>query len=509
MNLHSKPAHTVELNLPQMLAINSPQKRKHLEWGRGTGKSTVLAYMMKEMAISMPRGKFALTGTSFKSMLSETLPSTIEGLEMFGLFQNIHYYVGQRAPLKLGWAVPFQPPNDWTNCIHFFTGAAFFMVSQDKSSVERRGHNFDAVIGDEAALLDEKRLYNEVLAGNRTHRPAFLDAALYQAEIFTSTTPMTRSGLWFLKNEELARQEPTKYLHLRASSKHNAHNLAPDWLERMKKQAPSELHYRAEILNIRPRLTVNAFYPALKPDVHYYSALDGDHFLNALANRQQLEHTSQADRDCDPDRPLRLVIDPGAAINAAVVKQKVGRTVRSLKSMWRTSPNLLQDLIEHDFVPYYRHHRAKVVDVWYDRTANHRQPDSNKTLAEKIRDMLTKHGWRVNLKMMGAAVIHQDEKYKLIAMAMQEDDARLPLFRINRDNCRDLIVSVENAEAREDSRGRIKKHKASERQMASVPRQHATDLSDAWDLDAYYDIKAALRGEEQEVGGMALLGGNA
>jgi len=503
--MHPKPRHQVELNLPQMLGVMAKQKRRHFEWGRGTGKSTVLAYMMMQMAITMPRGKFALAGTSFRSMLGETLPSTIEGLEMFGIFQGIHFYVGQRAPLKLGWGVPFQPPNDWTNCIHFFTGAAFFLVSQDKSSLERRGHNFDAVIGDEAAQLDEKRLYNEVLAGNRTHRAAFLEAPLYQAEIFTSTTPMTRAGLWFIKNEENARAEPEKFFHLRASSRHNAHNLAPDWLDRMKKQAPSELHYRAEILNIRPRLTVNAFYPALK-EKHYYSALDGDHFLNAFANRQQLEATSLADRDCDPDRPLRLVIDPGADINAACVKQKSGRTVRTLKSMTARSPNLIWHLIENQFVPYYRHHRAKVVDLWYDRTANNRQPDNNRTLAERIRDMLMQHGWKVNLKMVGAAVIHQDEKHKLIAMAMEEDDLRMPIFRINKDNCRDLIISLENAEAKEDSRGRIKKNKASERQMGSIPREHATDLSDAWDLDAYYDIKAALKGEEQGAGGMVLLG---
>ena len=103
-------------------------------------------------------------------------------------------------------------------------------------------------------------------------------------------------------------------------------------------------------------------------------------------------------------------------------------------------------------------------------------------------------------------MIHQDEKHKLIAMAMLEDDPRMPIFRINRDNCRDLIVSMEHAEAGEDSKKRIKKKKESERQMASIPRQHATDLSDAWDLDAFYDIRAALQGEEQQAGDVVLLG---
>lgn len=503
--MNQKPHRTVDLNLPQMLGVLAPQKRKHFEWGRGTGKSTVLAYMMMRMAITMPRGKFALAGTTYVSMLGETLPSTIEGLEMFGIYEGVHYYLRHRAPLKLGWAVPFQPPNEWTNYIHFFTGAAFALMSQDKSSVERRGHNFDAVLGDEAALLDEKRLYNEVLAGNRTNRPAFIGQPLYQAEIFTSSTPMTRSGLWFIKNEEHARAEPSKHFHLRASSKQNAHNLAPDWLERMKKQAPSELHYRAEVLNIRPRLTVNAFYPVLS-EKHYYSAVDGDHFLNAFANRQALEHNSLADRDCDPDRPLRLVIDPGADINAACVKQKAGRTVRTLKDFNSQGAGMIWNLVDDQFVPYYRHHRAKVVDVWYDRTANNRQPDQNKSLAERIRDSLARHGWKVNLRMVGAGVIHQDHKHKLIALAMEERDERLPIFRINRDNCRNTIISMENAEAKEDSRGRIKKVKASERQSGTILREHATDHSDAWDLDAYYDVKAALTGEEQSAGGMVMMG---
>ncbi len=484
---------TLSLNLPQMLAAYSPQGRKWLEWGRGTGKSTILGWFIKELVTSMPRSKGALAGSSFKSMLGETLPSTVEGLERLGIYKDIHYTIGKRADRKFGWDEPFQPPLDWSNFIHFWTGAAIALVSQDKSSVERRGQNFDWVLGDEAAQLDEVRLFNEVLAGNRTRRPLFEGKPLFHAEIFCSTTPVTRAGLWFLKGEEAARRDPRRHVFISASARHNAMNLTPTWFEDMRRSAPSEMMYNAEVLNIRPSLTVQGYYPALGAR-HYYTAIDGDYYLQrAIAGKAHLV-SRVADTDVDPELPLIFSFDPGSAINTCVVMQWDPRTreLRTLRSFWRLYPSLVTELVEHDVLPYYRQHKRKVVELFHDRTANSRQPNTRRTVAEDILHLCRQAGWLVNHRSAGARVITQDEKYHVLNKVLEEKDPKLPKVRINKDHNRDLIISLEHTEARENSKGLVVKDKSSEKRAGSVPRQHATDLGDAWDLPVFYYAKVCM-----------------
>lgn len=479
----------VYLNVPQMLAVLSPQRKKWLEWGRGTGKSTVFGYFMKEVVTRMPRGKFFLTGSSYRQMLGTTLPSTIEGMELFGLRKDVHYFVGHRAARKLGWPEPFQPPNEWTAAIHFYTGAVVQLVSQDKNSISNRGQNWDGGFGDEAALLDEERYFNECIAGNRTLRPAFEQEPLFHCEILASSTPRTREGLWFLKGEELARTDPENHVFIRADARHNAHNLRPGWFQDMRQSMPSLADYKAEVLNIRPRLTTDAYYPALSRG-HYYGNMDGNYYLHRFADGRPLDGSSAADLDVDPNKPLIMSFDPGARINVCVVMQKLGRQLRTVNEFWKLNPSIIQDMIEHDILPYYRTHKHKVVELFYDRTANNRTPDSRRTLAEKMRELFMKAGWQVVMRSLGARPITQDEKYHLINMALEEKDQRLPQLRINKDNCRSLIVSLEMAEARENSKGRIEKDKRSE--ARSGPQQHATHLADAWDLPVFFYCKAGV-----------------
>lgn len=488
------PTKRITLNLAQMAAVLSTQKTKIFEWGRGTGKSTVLAWFMRSMVMGMPRGKFYLTGTTYKAMLGETLPSTRASLERMGIFEDKHYFVGRRGPKH--WEQPFESPADWRNFIHFWTGAAFALVSQDPGRVENRGQNFDGGLGDEVAQLDPERLFNECQAGKRTWREPFRKNPLYLAEIYASSTPVTRTGQWFLKFEEEARTNPKDFLFLRANALMNKHNLSPTWFEEMRIKAASKMMYDAEILNIRPNLTVNGYYPMLKPRLHYYDADDRDYWLGRIVDRKPFMENAEGDMDYDPDLPLCVNIDPGSAINVAVVKQihEKLKEQRTLKSFWRKHPSIIQELIEHDLLPYYTKHRKKVVHLFYDRTAKSRVANSRTTVADDVIALFRKAGWRVEDRTV-RRVVTQDEKYHVIGKVMKEDDPGLYKVRINRGNNRDLIISMENAEAIEDSKGMVRKDKRSEKRMGSLPRQHATDLSDAWDLDTFYYGKVRMRGE--------------
>jgi hypothetical protein len=520
--LSARPVAKLRLNIAQMYAVAAQVRTLMLEWGRGTGKSTVLGYFMRGMATTMPRGKFYLVGTSYKAMLSDTLPSTLEGLERLGLYNGIHYHIGRPGPKH--WERPYQPPTDWSNFIHFWTGAAVQLVSQDKGKVEQRGPNYDAGLGDEVAQLDERRLMNECHAGMRTRREQFEKSPFYLMRVYASSTPVTRSGLWMLKYEELARDEaiarkrgdtdgPQQYAFLRANAwLANRHNLAKDWFEQMRRDAPSEAMYQAEIMNVRPSMVVNSFYPKLDADRHYYSADDPDYWLGQIIDRRAFAENALRDMDYDRSKPLVVCFDPGAAINVAVVKQIHWdlNEQRTIRCFWRKAPAIVQDLFREDVIPYYDGaHKHKVVELFFDPTARNRSANSRSTVLDDVVALWRKAGWVVKVMQPPRRVL-QDEKYHLISKVhAEEPGSGLLKSRINKHACRDLIVSLENTEALEKWSNGVRtvgKDKRSESRKGSVPRQHATDLGDAYDLSEWYYARERIRAGKRTFGDVRLIG---
>ena len=85
----------IELNLAQMAITLAPQMKKYFMGGRGIGKSTIIGRQIMEIATSMPRAHCTIVGETFRQMLTDTLPSTIAGLELFGLYKDVHYFFGR------------------------------------------------------------------------------------------------------------------------------------------------------------------------------------------------------------------------------------------------------------------------------------------------------------------------------------------------------------------------------------------------------------------------------
>jgi hypothetical protein len=140
----------------------------------------------------------------------------------------------------------------------------------------------------------------------------------------------------------------------------------------------------------------------------------------------------------------------------------------------------LDDLFIEQFIPYYYPHLEKVIYLYGGHDGNNRLPNSSKTLFQQVEDLLREHGWSVHLMTRGAAATHYD-KYLLIN-AMLKGHGKLPVIRINEHNNQDLIVSLERAEARESINGNgVEKNKSSERNQ-SILQQHATHMSDAFDI---------------------------
>jgi hypothetical protein len=176
-------------------------------------------------------------------------------------------------------------------------------------------------------------------------------------------------------------------------------------------------------------------------------------------------------------RPLIVSLDFGV-FNCVVVSQLQDDKYKILNSFHVKSPKLLDDLFIEQFIPYYQPHQEKIVYLYGGHDGNNRLPNHSKTLFEQVEDLLRQHGWKVHRMSKGAAATHAD-KYLLIN-AMLKGNASLPKIQINEHNNKDLIFSLEHAEAREGRNG-VEKNKSSERN-ASILQQHATHLSDAFDI---------------------------
>jgi hypothetical protein len=196
-----------------------------IRWGRGTGKSTILALYISECVKQMPRSTGVMVAQSFAQIKTRTLPSTIQGLEQLGYYKDIHYFVGKKPPKSWKWPEPYEPPLDYSNSMYWYNGAVMAFVSQDGGAASGRGMNVDWVVSDESALLDEEQFNTDVLLTNRggEEKKAFYpdgsyklfkDCSLHHSITLATSTPVTAKGNWIFKYEEQAKLHPEKVLFL-------------------------------------------------------------------------------------------------------------------------------------------------------------------------------------------------------------------------------------------------------------------------------------------------------
>jgi len=482
----AKTIKELELTIPQAASVLSTARMKYHVWARGAGKSFILAYYMKEFARQMPRGSFFLVGATYSQILFQTLPSTIEGMEKLGLIQGVHYVVG-RSGKKEGFPMPYQPPSKWQNVIHFCTGAVFVLISLDNPN-SGRGFNTSGGIGDEALTFDEGRLYSNAQATNRSRREIFGDCPLLGAEVYMTSMPITKKGKWILKYEERALVKPNDYYFSMATAKTN-HSLPKEYFERAKENAASQMLYEAEFLNICPKEITDGFYANLRSDKHYITDYDNNYLVNLEGVPLRSSYNCNQDNDLDKDQPLIVSLDFGVFNSCVVMQKNTERNeIRVLKDFWAKSPKITNDLFLEDFLPYYEPHQEKKIYLYGGHDGHNRTANSSTTLYQQIEKLLREHGWKVYVMAKPAAPMHS-KKYMLINTMLKESMPKLPKIRINQHNCKDLIISLERAEAIEGKTG-IEKQKKDERNK-SMLQQHTTHLTDAFDYplyDMYWDI---------------------
>lgn len=475
----------INYNLSQWLAWHIPPQVKELdlEWGRGTGKTTVFARFARAIAQDLPRGAFQWEVPTYQKFLTEIIPAFIHALEMQGLYKDLHYFIGRRPPARWNWPEPYKPPLRYDNVITFWTGFQINLLSQDVPGAGR-GLSTDGRFADEAVMLSKKKLDEDSGPSIRgSNAKAFLNKRFFDFRMMASSTALTPAGAWFIQREEQAQLAPDRHRFIRANCMQNIllGYLKPDYLTEARRTCIDVTTYNAEYLNIRPRFVRNGFYALLDEDRHAYTRFNYAHYGNQVGAVADC----RGDDDLTPSLPLILGADWGSAINSLVVCQSLQGEFRALKNFFSLgSAGETQDDLFRRFNDYYRHHATREVWMWYDATGNASTGNTKLTRAQQAETQLVSLGWTVRRMSLTGTNPRHFEKYQLWEALLQEKHPRLPRFRVNRQNCKELWVSMSNARTKHGQQGEVKKDKSGERHD-NPNRQHATDLSDAIDQPVF------------------------
>lgn len=516
--------------------MNAP--KTYAVMGRGTGKTSgILAPKVRECCKLMPRATGAMVGATYNQVLTRTLPSLVSGLERLGLVKDFHYFVGRRPPKKLNWPEPYEPPLSYEHFIPFWNGYGIHIISQDRKG-SSNGLNVDHIFADEAKDIDNAQLQEETLPTMRANRSRFGHLSCHGSIWMTTSMPTMADAKWILKKDEEVDDErvmlikhimaevykleaegrtahktrqaviakrirflcnsaenvrmssmnekgildvPSLTFYKEADSFSNIHILGQEYFANMR-ETMTDFAYKTEILNIRPDVTENCFYPALSIEKHTYIPEYNESYLGQFGydykSAASQANDCRSDSDLTPSLPLRIAVDFGGRFNCLSVTQLQNNVLSFINNLFVKHPYRLEDLATK-FCDYYQHFGLKEVEVYPDHTGFNQLPNDNYTYAVQFCNVLNRRGWRVKLAERRAAPLH-GEKFLLNNRVLSEDFPNSPIVRFNRVNCKELLNSMFLAPLDTDNKG-IKKNKNSETNP-NVEYEDATHLSDTFDI---------------------------
>jgi hypothetical protein len=531
----SKPLH---FNKPQLLSYLIRAKEEYAIWGRATGKSEGLISPRSSHNIhAMPRGNGVFVGATYQQILTRTLPAVIAGWERMGFKKDYHFFIGKKPPKNWKWPEAYISPLEHRYYIHWYNGAGIHLVSQDRPG-SSNGLSIDWIIGDEAKLLKKEKLYTELFPANRGNAQHFGHLPEHHSMLFCTDMPTSSSGTWILDKEkdmdreqiDLILQVQLKVIELNAlydsanitqqkkilreikkyeqtlnelrhnsvyysefSTLENIEALGVDFIKQQERNLPP-IVFHTSILGKRLTKAEHGFYPLLSEDIHTYDQFDYSYLDSLDYNFDKLSNIDCLhDADINKALPLDIACDYGASINTLVVGQEHGEEYRFVKALFVKKPNLIQDVVQ-DFCKYYRQYPTKEVNFYYDHTAIGTFANSPIPFCDEVVKTLQRNGWYVNVNYIGQTP-GPHSRYLLWGTALKEEDTRLPLIRFNRNNCKYLLISMQQAEVIQGRNG-FEKNKAPERNN-SIPQEETTHFSDAADTLLYAKYASRLQEHEE------------
>lgn len=484
--------------------------------GRRFGKSFgIVSRRIKRNVQFMPGSTGGFICSSFKQAHTRTLPAALSGLKEAGFIEGLHYVIGKRPPVKLGFAKPLVPVSDYENVVSFYNGTIMLIVSQDVK-MSSNSVTFDWIVADEAKGLNFEKLKDETFPANGGTMRYFSDCPWHHSMLFVSDMPVMKSARWLLnyrekatpdiieaikgllwRRWELIHLEPTKrhkqqivevdgllsrlrkiaVLYREWSTFENIDVVGIDYIKQMKRDLPP-LTFQTSILSKRVERLSDGFYPNFRESLHTYIANNND-LLEKDGYESSKDYGCLLDADLDLKAPISIAFDYNANINWLVAAQKDGSTLKILKSFYVKYARKLRELID-DFCQYYRSHLTKEVIYYYDSTAlGSNYAVSSDDFRSVVMEEFEKNGWRIEGKFIGRPLAH-NLKYSIINDGFKGAKHLMPMF--NKENNEALLIAISLAEVVVTPTG-FHKQKGGEKLAESEddPLEYRTDGTDAFD----------------------------
>lgn len=502
---------------------------------RGTGKSEGLdARKLLQCVWAMPGSTGGLISPSYSKAWGNTLPAICHALKEWGYIQNIHYYVGRKAPEAAGYKKPKREPlrDAWSNCIHFWNGTVLVVLSFAQG-MSANSMSLDWLIGPEAKFLDYDKIKSEINPANRGNKNDFGYSPLHHSVLFTTDMPTSKKGRWILDKEsemsahhiqtirelykeikqyeklpdqneyvqrqikelrrdlDIARRYQAPVISQNGKKREytvyygeydiidNLEVVGEDYIWQMQRDSP-DLIFRTAFMNERLFRVPNGFYSALDDDIHFYIPTDpsGANLIGFDGLKKESE-TCLTDYDLDMYAPLHVGFDSNAAISSVAVGQVHDRQLKTIKSLFVKTPLKLQDLV-NKFCKYYSFKPIKEVVFYYDQTFTWTTGTTSDSYADTIIKYFQLNGWNVTPVYIGLQPRH-DWRHEKIDLALKGDpDYLYPTFNLLNNEY--LKLAMEQTGIKQGKDG-FEKDKSPEKLPDSpeYPDETKTHITDAWD----------------------------
>ena len=536
----------LRFNQAQLASILLNPKNEIQIWGRGTGKSTGHPWKMKRIIETMPRSSSVITGRTYTQILTRTIPPAIAFFEKLGYIRDKDFFIGHRPPKAWKWREPYQAPVSYDHYIIFGTqkgSVGFHLASQDRIG-SGRGLNTDFEFTDEALTLDIDRYNKEIHATNRGNLHEFGHLSWHHGSHHTTSMPYSKDGKWLLDAGDYYQQEAEirykevwnrvvkmqldlleiedskefalqwneiqrlrKYmspfvskngmLFTLANAFDNLQNVGFSYIKEQYRTTP-RLTFLIEIMNMILDKVQDCYYNIDTEKHVYYDSYNYSHIDSLDYDFKKLgSPNSQFDKDINPDMPLKMVQDWGAAISWIIIGQDnnlvdshrhiTKNYIKEFYAKPQTGHVMIDDVID-EFCEYFRFHNDRTVIYYKDKYGDERQANSTKTYNQQAIDRLKRKGWNVILKEEKAKEPPHHEKYLLWSNVFKENNDKFPIVRINGNNCKYLVIAMQNTKVKEKD-GKFAKDKSSENSKSSTPVEEATHSTDAADKLLWVDYK--------------------
>lgn len=501
--------------------------------GRGTSKtSDILAERFIDVCYDMPGAYFALVADTYVNAKKNILDALLEGLGRKGWIEGIHYVIDEAPPAHFD--KPYKAPQQYKHTISVFNGCFINIVSMDQPS-GAAGNSYQHIFGDETKYLqfDKIKKLTPALRGYKK----FANSVYYCGNTFTTDMPNVSEGEhdWILDREkEMDADQCQQILRVglvlndlkielmneeRVGNKIKINNLKKQidrWEKRWIKARKNSTFFKvvssyanADFLNVdwfhdtynalgaeEFKTAVGAFPSKLKKGLQFYVNLGEHHFYNDgivteyyknFSVKEEWKESSQAQKYIYHSKPIDIGVDFGNMCSM-VTGQEIGNTIYLFKEFFTLPPHGMRELA-NQFLEFYKDHKKKEINFYYDRSGN-AYAQIKRDFATELEGYLkyrvdgTSTGWKVNMMNKGQATILQEEEYNLMKNIMSGENPKLPRLKMCVFGCRNLRSSMEKAKTkisvnRQTGQKTIHKDKSSEKLPFQKLPMLSTNLSDA------------------------------